>query len=48
MIGDVLRILRVFRDLTLVELADALGVHASFLSEVETGARQPSLELIEK
>lgn len=48
MIGDALRILRVFNDLTLVELANALGIHASFISEVETGKRKPSLELIEK
>ncbi|MDZ4662528.1 MAG: helix-turn-helix transcriptional regulator [Pseudomonadota bacterium] len=48
MIGNALRILRVFNDLTLVELAVALGIHASFISEVETGKRKPSLELIEK
>lgn len=48
MIGEALRLLRVFNDLTLLELSDALDVHVSFLSEVENEKRKPSLELIDK
>lgn len=48
MIGEALRLIRVFHDLKQFELADRLKVSKSYVSEVEGGAKVPSLELIEK
>lgn len=48
MIGEALRLLRVYNDVKLTELAKELDVSAGFLSEVETDKRRPNLELIEK
>jgi transcriptional regulator with XRE-family HTH domain len=48
MINEALRLIRVFHDLKQVELADRLGVSKSYVSEIESGAKSPSLDLIEK
>ena len=48
MINDALRLIRVFHDLKQVELAERLGVSKSHISEIEKGAKTPSLDLIEK
>jgi transcriptional regulator with XRE-family HTH domain len=48
MIGEALRLLRVYHDVKLKELANDLDISASFLSEVENGKRTPNLELINK
>jgi transcriptional regulator with XRE-family HTH domain len=47
MIGDALRLIRVFHDLRQRELADKLGIAPSHLSEIEHGKKQPSLQLLE-
>jgi transcriptional regulator with XRE-family HTH domain len=46
MIGEALRLIRVFHDLKQNELARELGISQSFLSEIERGQRKPSNELI--
>lgn len=47
MIGDALRMIRVFHDLRQNELADKLGIAPSHLSEIEHGKKQPTLQLLE-
>lgn len=48
MINEALRLLRVFHDLKAVDLAKKLKISQSYLSEIETGKKTPSLELIDK
>ncbi|MGO1532403.1 MAG: helix-turn-helix domain-containing protein, partial [Micrococcaceae bacterium] len=45
-IGPRLRALRQSRELTLAEAADASGLSISILSRVETGRRQPTLDVL--
>lgn len=47
-LGEALRLLRVFHDLSRHELENRLGISKSYLSEIEAGKKQPSLELIYK
>lgn len=46
MLNEALRLLRVYHDLKAVKLAEKLGISPSYLSEIETGKKEPSLELI--
>ncbi len=48
MLGEALRLIRVFHDCKTVELALALGLSASHISEIEKGKRVPSIETINK
>lgn len=48
MIGEALRLIRVFHDFKQFELAEALKVSKSHISEIEKGTKTPSLDLIEK
>ncbi|WP_459989796.1 helix-turn-helix domain-containing protein [Methylosoma difficile] len=48
MIGKALRLLRVYHDLKLGELAKMLDISISYLSEIENGKKRPSLDIIEK
>lgn len=48
MINEALRLIRVFHDLKQFELAKRLKVSKSHISEIESGNKAPSLELIEK
>jgi transcriptional regulator with XRE-family HTH domain len=48
MLSEALRLIRVFHDLKQVELAEKLGISKSHLSEIESGAKTPSLEIIER
>ncbi|MGO2194606.1 MAG: helix-turn-helix domain-containing protein [Brachybacterium sp.] len=45
-IGPRLRALRQARELTLTEVADTTGLSISILSRVETGHRQPTLDVL--
>lgn len=45
-VGPRLRALRVQRDTTLTELAEATGISVSTLSRLESGQRRPNLELL--
>lgn len=48
MIGEALRLIRVFHDLKQVDAACSLGVSKSYLSEIESGKKEPSLDLLKK
>lgn len=48
MIGETLRRIRSIHGLKAKELCVKLDISASYLSEIETGKKQPSLELLQK
>ena len=48
MLAEALRLIRVFHDMKQNELAARLGVSKSYLSEIESGKKAPSVEIIEK
>lgn len=48
MIGEALRLIRVFHDCKTRELAKELGISASYISEIESGKKKPSLETLNK
>lgn len=48
MLSEALRLIRVFHDLKQQDLADKLEVSKSHISEIESGKKTPSLELIGK
>jgi transcriptional regulator with XRE-family HTH domain len=47
-INEALRLLRVFSDLKSKDMANALEISPSYLSEIESGKKEPSLALLEK
>jgi transcriptional regulator with XRE-family HTH domain len=48
MLGEALRLIRVFHDRKQVDLAEELGVSQSHLSDIERGMKTPSQELVAK
>ena len=48
MIGETLKYLRVFNDYTMVQLSEGLGLSQSYISEIETNRKQPTLQVIDK
>jgi len=48
LLPEALRLIRVFHDVKQNELAERLGISNSFLSEIESGKKAVSVELIEK
>lgn len=48
MLGEALRLIRVYNDLKQVELAQRLGVSKSHMSEIESEEKTPSLDLLKK
>ncbi|MBR0877247.1 transcriptional regulator with XRE-family HTH domain [Bradyrhizobium japonicum] len=48
MLGEALRLLRTFHDLNQTETARRLGISKSYLSEIESEEKQPTLALLEK
>jgi len=48
MLNEALRLLRIFHDLKSVELADKLVISTSYLSELESGKKKPSLDIIQR
>lgn len=48
MLHRALRILRTYHQLTQVELAKRIGISNSYLCEIESGEKSPTLELLEK
>jgi transcriptional regulator with XRE-family HTH domain len=48
MLHKALKMIRVFHDLPQKDLAEHLEIAPSFLSEIETGKKQPTLALLEK
>jgi transcriptional regulator with XRE-family HTH domain len=47
MINDALRMIRVFHDIPQKELAARLKIAPSYLSEIESGKKSPTLQLLE-
>jgi len=47
-IGEALRLLRVFHDVKQIELASRLAISRSHLSEIEKGIKGPSFDLIKR
>jgi transcriptional regulator with XRE-family HTH domain len=48
MMSEALRLLRVFHDLKQFELAEKLSISKAHISEIESGLKTPSFDLIEK
>lgn len=48
MLHEALRLMRVFHDLSQKELAEKLGISKSYLSEIESGKKTPTLELLNR
>ncbi|WP_414880823.1 helix-turn-helix transcriptional regulator [Pseudomonas brassicacearum] len=48
MLNQALRLIRTYHDLSQTELCKELGVSNSHLSELESGKKQPTIELLEK
>lgn len=48
MLSEALRLIRVYHDLKQQELAERLKISKSYLSEIENGKKNPTIELIEK
>lgn len=48
MLSRALRLIRIFHDIKQNELAEKLGVSRSYLSEIESGKKSPSLEIVNK
>ncbi len=45
---EALRLVRVFHDMNQTTLAERLAISKSYLSEIEAGKKQPTLELLQK
>ena len=48
MIGEAIRLIRVYNDKKLTEVARELSVSPGYLSEIENDKKRPTLEFIEK
>jgi transcriptional regulator with XRE-family HTH domain len=48
MLNEALRLVRAYHDLSQSELCVQLGISNSYLSEVESGKKQPTLELLNR
>lgn len=46
--GEILRLLRIANDFTMSELARELDVSQPYISQIESGKKKPSEELIDK
>lgn len=48
MLSEALRLLRVYHDMKQKDLAEKLGLSSSHVSEIESGNKTPSFEVIQK
>lgn len=48
MLNKALKIIRTFHDISQSELSGRLGISNSYLSEIESGKKQPSIEILTK
>lgn len=48
MLGEALRLIRVYHDLKQKQAAERIGVSTSYISEVERGTKTPTLDVIER
>lgn len=47
-IGNVLRSLRIIRDLSVKELANKMGLTSNYICDVESNRKRPSLDMLER
>ena len=48
MLNECLRLFRIFHDKKLIDLAKELQISPSYLSEIESGKKKPSIDIINK
>lgn len=48
MLGEALRLIRVYHDLKQKQAAERLGFSTSYLSEIERGQKTPTLDIIDR
>lgn len=48
MLNEALRLIRAYHDLSQSQLCSELGISNSYLSEIESGKKSPSLDLLKK
>ena len=48
MLGEALRLIRVYHDLKQKDAAKRLGVSTSYISEIERGTKTPTLEVVNR
>jgi len=48
MLNKALKLIRAFYDISQSELSDSLGISKSYLSEIESGKKQPTIEILNK
>jgi transcriptional regulator with XRE-family HTH domain len=48
MLGEALRLIRVYHDLRQNQVAERLNISKSYLSEIENGHKSPTLELVQR
>lgn len=48
MLGEALRLIRVYHDLKQKQAAERLGLSTSYLSEIERGVKTPTLDIIQR
>jgi transcriptional regulator with XRE-family HTH domain len=48
MLNDALRMIRIFHDVSQKDMSVRLNIVPSYLSEIESGKKEPSLKLLEK
>lgn len=48
MLNKALKLIRAFYDISQSELSDRLGISKSYLSEIESGKKQPTIEILNK
>lgn len=48
MLNQALSLIRTYHDLSQTELCSEIGISNSYLSEIESGKKQPSLDILQK
>lgn len=48
MLGEALRLIRIFHDCKTSVLAKEIGISLSYLSEIENGKKTPSMDILKK
>lgn len=48
MYNHALRLIRVYHDMSQIDVAEKLGLSKSYISELEKGNKKPSIEVLEK
>lgn len=48
MLSEALRLIRAYHDISQTQLCSELGISNSYLSEIESGKKSPSLDLLKK